>query len=642
LLNLGSNAVKFTEQGEVILSILVLQRTEDAVTLQFTMRDNGIGIAQENQTRIFSGFTQAESTTTRRFGGTGLGLAITQRFVSMMGGELELQSELGKGSRFYFTLTMPIAPKNGERESRRMQAHAQGTSWRALVIDDNSVAREVLNHMGQSLGWEMDLAESGAQGLQLLHERDTQGIQYQAIFVDWNMPGMDGWQACQQIREFQANRMQAGETIKPPVVLMVTAHGREMLSQRTSDEQSLLDGYLVKPVTTSMLFDAVIDARKEHELPHPSRPSFQVDQRRLDGMRVLLVEDNVNNQQVASELLEYEGALVQIANHGQEAIEAIAAANPEFDVVLMDLQMPVMDGFSATKIIRNDLGLTTLPIVAMTANAMASDRDACLVVGMNDHIGKPFDINALVDVLRKQAKWGETFPVALGTPSALSQELLQAAAAARVDLDVALKRLGGMRGVYQRMLSTFVEDIRIMPTQLQELAHSPDSGNGYEAERRLLHTLKGLAATLGTMGLSAEAAKAERIIKDSPGAESVRIATNHIASAIEDALPSLSALLMAMKQDLSNDGESMNAASYSGQALDRKALILTLTEIEKLLEVADMDSMAVMAQLQQQFGEVLGEDLTALEDAMSNLDFDQALRRCQDLLEKFGKSSAAI
>jgi CheY-like chemotaxis protein len=634
LLNLGSNAVKFTEQGEVILSILVLQRTKDAVTLQFSLRDSGIGIAPENQVRIFSGFTQAESSTTRRFGGTGLGLVITQRFVAMMGGELELQSELGKGSRFYFTLTMPIAPKNGERESRRLRAHAQTTLWRALVIDDNASAREVLKHMGESLGWQMDLAESGEQGLQLLQEGDSQGIQYQAIFVDWNMPGMDGWQACLQIREFQAERLKAGEATKPPVVLMVTAHGREMLSQRSLEEQALLDGYLVKPVTTSMLFDAVIDARREHEHPHPSLPSIQVDQRRLDGMRVLLVEDNVNNQQVASELLEYEGALVQIANHGQEAVEAIAASNPAFDVVLMDLQMPVMDGFSATKIIRNDLGLTTLPIVAMTANAMASDREACLAVGMNDHVGKPFDINVLVSVLRIQAKRGEVLPVAVSTPPALRHEVVQAATTARVDLDAALKRLGGMRDVYQRMLLSFVEDMKTMPSQLQGFTQSPASDESYAAEKRLLHTLKGLAATLGAMELSGEVAQAERIIKDSPVTESVRIATNQVAIAIENALPRLNALLAALQLDQSNAKESVTGGPHPAEPLDRDALMLTLREMENLLKVADMDALDVMARLQQQFGKVLGEDLTALEGAMSNLDFDQALPRCQELLEK--------
>jgi chemotaxis protein histidine kinase CheA len=203
--------------------------------------------------------------------------------------------------------------------------------------------------------------------------------------------------------------------------------------------------------------------------------------------------------------------------------------------------------------------------------------------------------------------------------------MLQAADVARVDLDTALKRLGGMRGVYQRMLSSFVEDIKIMQAQLRGFTQSPDPDDSYAAERRLLHTLKGLAATLGAMEFSAEVAQAERVIKDNPGAVSVQIAVNQVANAIEHALPSLSALLMALQLGQANAHESMTGGSQAAKALDRKALILTLKEMEKLLMGADMDAMASMARLQQQYGEVLGEDLTALEEAMSNLDFDQAL-----------------
>ena len=178
LLNLGSNAIKFTARDEVVLSIQVLQRSEDAVTLQFSMRDSGIGIAPENQARIFSGFTQAESSTTRRFGDTGLGIVISQRFVTKMGGELELQSELGKGSRFYFTVTMPIAAAETLDEQARMRARADCAPWHTLVIDDNPSAREVLEHMGQSFGWQVDLAQSRTQALQMLEQRTEQGIQY--------------------------------------------------------------------------------------------------------------------------------------------------------------------------------------------------------------------------------------------------------------------------------------------------------------------------------------------------------------------------------------------------------------------------------------------------------------------------------
>ena len=635
LLNLGSNAIKFTAQGEVVFSMQVMLCTDDVVTVQFSMRDSGIGIAPENQARIFGGFTQAESSTTRRFGGTGLGVVISQRFVSMMGGDLELESELGKGSRFYFTVTLPVVAVSDEQERQRMQDRAESASWRTLVIDDNPTAREVLEHMGQSMGWQVDLAESGEQALQMLQQRSAQGIHYQAIFVDWTMPGMDGWQTSQHIRDLQSDQLRAGDAHMAPVVVMVTAHGREMLSQRSPSEQALLNGFLVKPVTASMLFDAVIDARSSHDHPHPSQVAEQSAVRRLDGMRLLLVEDNLNNQQVARELLTDEGALVQVANHGQEAVEAVAAADPAFDVVLMDLQMPVMDGFAATKVIRNDLGLTTLPIVAMTANAMASDREACLAIGMNDHVGKPFDINDLVRVLRNQAQWGNVLVTPASAAVTLGQGVLQAAAAAGVDLTAALHRLGGKHEVYRRMLNTFVKDLQAMPAQLQDCAQNPQAGGTTADAKRLLHTLKGLAATLGAMALSVEAATAEKVFAASPSAEQALASTHQACTAIANALPGLQALLSAMQLEHASADAAGGGSVSAAQLLDRSALVAELDAMMQLLRTDDMEAMNAMAGLQQRFGEALGEELAALEAAMADLAFDQALPLCQALMATY-------
>jgi CheY-like chemotaxis protein/HPt (histidine-containing phosphotransfer) domain-containing protein len=473
----------------------------------------------------------------------------------------------------------------------------------------------------------------------MLQQRTEQGIHYQAIFVDWNMPGMDGWQTSQHLRALQAEHMKSGGTGKAPVVVMVTAHGREMLSQRSPTEQALLDGFLVKPVTASMLFDAVIDARNEHDHPHPSRATAQSMQRRLEGMRLLLVEDNLNNQQVARELLEDEGALVQIANHGQEAVEAIAAASPTFDVVLMDLQMPVMDGYTAAQVIRNDLGLQALPIVAMTANAMASDREACLAAGMNEHVSKPFDLNDLVRVLRRQAQWGDALPATTGSDISLSQDVVQAAAAAGVDLSGALVRLGGKQEVYRRMLTTFVKDLQAIPEQLQVFAQHPQPDGTHADAKRLVHTLKGLAATLGAMALSTEAASAEKAIATSTSTEQTAASTHHVCTAIASALPGLQALLDALQRDHAN--ATQGSAISAAQSLDRPALVAALAAMAQLLQANDMEAMNAMAELQQHFGEALGEDLSALEAAMAELEFDQALPLCIALLERYAPQSPA-
>ncbi|HKW83776.1 MAG TPA: CHASE domain-containing protein, partial [Burkholderiaceae bacterium] len=331
LINLGGNAIKFTDAGEVVLGVRVVERGADDVLLEFAVRDSGIGIAPENQARIFTGFSQAEASTTRRFGGTGLGLAICQRLVGLMGGELQLRSALGEGSLFHFQIRLALT------EAKDDAAPARGSEMgtvRALVVDDNASAREVFVGMARSLGWQADAAASGAQAIAMAAARAAEGMPYDSVFIDWQMPELDGWDTCRRLLDAARGFEQAA-----PLLFMVTSHGREALEQRSADEQAILSSFLVKPVTASMLFDAVSDARVA--LAHPqllNRPSAPVGVQRLAGMRLLVVEDNLNNQQVAQELLTDEGAQVALAANGQLAVAAVAAADPPFDAVLMDLQ----------------------------------------------------------------------------------------------------------------------------------------------------------------------------------------------------------------------------------------------------------------------------------------------------------------
>jgi two-component system sensor histidine kinase/response regulator len=612
LINLGGNAAKFTERGEVVLAVTVVQRDEAAVTLQFEVRDTGIGIAPENQSRIFSGFTQAEASTTRRFGGTGLGVAISQRLVSLMGGELKLDSALGQGSRFHFRLSLPVAEEGAGDEPARQSAPS---SCRVLVIDDNPTAREVLERMAQSLGWTVDLADGGEQALTLLQTRSAEGLAYQAVLVDWQMPGLDGWATSRRIRELGLH----GGT---PVVVMVTAQGREELSRRSEADQGLLDGFLVKPVTASMLFDAVMDARCSREQPFRERHST-AGERRLAGMRLLVVEDNLNNQQVARELLEDEGASVRIASHGQEAVEAVADGGPPFDIVLMDLQMPVMDGFTATRRIRGDLGMQSLPIVAMTANAMASDREACLAAGMNDHVGKPFDLDELVRLLRRLAGWPPAREVAVSSDrQPLPATVGEAAGRAGIDIVGALNRLGGHHEVYQRMLRTFVRDLAAMPVELSTLAAHGE----VVPVSRLLHTLKGLAGTLGAAALASEVAEAEKQLAAGPALAATTAIVQRVCDAIAAAGIGLSGLLEALQ-------EAQAPQPDAQPVLDTQALLTALRAMATHLENADMSATDAMTQLQRQFGGRLGGQLQSLDEAVGMLDFERALRLCNELIE---------
>ena len=402
LINLGGNAIKFTSAGAVVLSLRVVERDAQSVLVRFAMKDSGIGIAPENQAHIFSGFSQAEASTTRRYGGTGLGLAISSRMVGLLGGTLAVDSVLGEGSTFHFQIRFPLA----EMETATVTADRPMPlpalePLHVLIVDDNDVAREVLSHIVEPMGWKVETAACAERTISAVQSRATAAQPpFDVIFMDYQMPGMDGWEASQRIRKMTGGGV-------APIVVMVTAHGRELLSERSAEEHALINGFLVKPVTASMLLDAVMDAKSAAATAatghNPAPPSAPVKPKRLLGLRLLVVEDNKINQMVAKGLLVQEGAEVTLADNGQLGVAAVAQSERPFDVVLMDVQMPVMDGYAATRMIRQEMGLTALPVIAMTANAMASDRAACLAAGMNDHIGKPFELDQLVAMLLRYA-----------------------------------------------------------------------------------------------------------------------------------------------------------------------------------------------------------------------------------------------
>ncbi len=396
LTNLAGNAIKFTAHGQVLVSVQLRQPGTlggAPALVDFAVKDTGIGIAAEQQSRIFDGFSQAEASTTRRFGGTGLGLAISKNLVALMGGELVVQSEPGVGSCFSFCLPLALA---ASPEGQHLLGVPVATAPQsALIIDDSPVACELHALMLRHQGWHCDVALSGQLGLAQLQQRRQAGLPpYDVIYLDWRMPDLDGWETLQQIRA------QDDALWRQCPVVMVTGNGRDYLGLRSSVEQGQLNGFLVKPVTASMLMEA---ARHLAASELASHAPAQQAVGRLRGLRLLVVEDNLINQQVAEELLCSQGAVVALAANGQLGVEAVQAAQPPFDAVLMDLQMPVLDGLSAARAIRA-LGYTELPIVAMTANAMASDRDDCLAAGMNDHVGKPFDIQDLCTRLLRLIK----------------------------------------------------------------------------------------------------------------------------------------------------------------------------------------------------------------------------------------------
>ena len=395
LLNLGNNAVKFTERGEVALTVKDEAHGPGWVDLRFEVRDTGIGIDRAQRERLFQPFEQADASTSRRHGGTGLGLAISRQLVMLMGGELEVHSELGQGSRFFFTLRFPVQ----ESQPRPVPPRQDGLlGCRTLVVDDNACARELLAEMADRLGLRADCAADGEEALRKVAAAGAAGAPYELVLLDWKMPGMDGVDCAKRVCEL------AGANGPAPTVMMLTAFSREHVLRRLNEQGVHVAALLTKPVTPSTLFDACCQAMGV-AVAGPGRAGRRDKARiehhtRLEGARLLLVEDNEINRELALELLTGEGISVAVACDGREALQMLE--RERFDAVLMDCQMPVMDGFAATRALRAQPRWRDLPVIAMTANAMVSDRQKALDAGMNDHIAKPINVNQMFATL---ARW---------------------------------------------------------------------------------------------------------------------------------------------------------------------------------------------------------------------------------------------
>ena len=619
LINLAGNAVKFTEQGEVVVKLSLVALSAQRVDIEFSVRDTGIGIAEDQLHNIFEGFAQAEASTTRRFGGTGLGLGISKRLVSLMGGELHVESTLGVGSRFYFSV--PFLPTDdmdvfkSKYASSELKGLTTKAPMRVLIVDDNETAREVLQNMVESIGWVSETVESGALALAHIEHASDAGMPYDVVFMDWRMPDMDGWQTTCNIR----NMSDIGQS---PVIIMVTAHDRELLAERLRNNPIALDGFLVKPITASMLFDTVAEA-KANTPGIDTKVVNQPASKRLIGLNLLVVEDNEINQQIAYELLRNEGAQVAVANNGRRGVEAVLAAQPLFDVVLMDIQMPVLDGYGATAEIRSHAQLQALPIIAMTANALESDKEACLAAGMNDHIGKPIDLDALVNTILHHAK-KQTMTVSYSsvvTESATdNQQNIQQDN--QHPLQRALQRLGYNQSLFISMSSKFIHSTTTLASELQQYWQLQQK----DSAMRLLHTLKGTASTVGAMDLVDFAADLERQLKAVDQLTDIKFDVESFNALIQrsgDELTTFTQMLKANAPVSQSTSNSQNAAEIS-QILDK---------LDNLLRRKSMRATQVFTELQKALGERYGAELTALEQDVINLDFKHALDKTQTLRE---------
>jgi PAS domain S-box-containing protein len=393
LLNLASNAVKFTARGEVVVSVAQAAREKDEVRLVFEVRDTGIGLRADEIARLFQPFTQADSSTTRRFGGTGLGLVISRRLVQMMGGEIAVDSQPGRGSRFHFSARFGLCEAAVEPLPRFDELHG----LRVLVADDNECAREQTADTARAMSLHAETAADGGAALAAIGAADRADRAFDLVLLDWKMPGMDGVEVARRLAEMTLRH-------KPPAVLMVTAFSRDEAQRRATEAAVAVVATLTKPVTPSSLLDACLDSLRPRLAvlaPVESEDATLARQRQaLAGACLLLVEDNAVNQELACELLRRAGIETVVADNGARALEMLE--RQAFDGVLMDCQMPELDGYDTTRRLRQDPRWATLPVIAMTANAMVGDRDKALAAGMNDHVSKPIRPNLLFGTL---ARW---------------------------------------------------------------------------------------------------------------------------------------------------------------------------------------------------------------------------------------------
>ncbi|MEM5345986.1 response regulator [Paraburkholderia azotifigens] len=497
LVNLAGNALKFTIKGQVVVSFTLLSRLDTGVRVRIAVTDSGIGISEAQLGQIFEGFSQAEVSTTRRFGGTGLGLAISRRLVELMGGKLEVASEFGKGSRFWFDINLGVsADVHADDLDLRLPLDRR---LRVLVADDNGIAREVLSRTARALGWEADVVPGGISAVKLAAAAEREQEGYDVILLDWRMPDLDGLSAARRIDEARAGR-------SAPAIVMITAYGQEVLAAAQESDDMPFDAFVTKPVTPRQLAQTVQRVLTGPKAAHPRRPSrAPVGEGRLAGLTLLVVEDNPLNREVAEGLLSREGAHVVLAESGLEGVEKVLTGTRVFDAVLMDMQMPDVDGLEATRLIRAHGRFAALPIVAMTANATRADRDACLAAGMNDHVGKPIDVKHLVDVLLAQTR-AIALPVATDARApddAPASELLERK-------ESIVGRFGGSEDLIRKALGVFVGEMERHLDDLREEAEQ----NGEGRSAALLHAIKGSAGTMGAKTLADFAAALEHRVHE--------------------------------------------------------------------------------------------------------------------------------
>ncbi len=617
IINYANNAIKFTDQGEIDIVVRVLEHSGDSVLLRFIVRDSGIGLSPEQAAKLFQNFQQADTSTTRKYGGTGLGLSITKILAQQMGGEVGVDSATGVGSNFWFTVRLGL----GSEISRRLLLQSELNGKRVLVVDDLNSARQVLGEMLAGMGFKVDTVQNGELAVTAVKRADAAGLPYDIVLLDWQMPGMNGVETAQCLRSLTLQQQ--------PKLAMLSALGRGALAAALASAPGCgITAVLDKPVVPSYLFDTMVDllvgvtsgARTRRSMAPDAIPQALQG---IQGARILLAEDNALNQQVASELLRDAGLTVDIADDGCIACTMVAnamAAGHPYALILMDLQMPQMDGLEATRqILASPQGVAS-PIVAMTANAMTSHREQCLAAGMVDFVAKPIDPDELFRALLRwiapkgsrsvhpsetPARLGISDPVA--TVEGLSKSI------AGLDQEAGMRRVLGRPQRYNTMLRGFVDAQADCVADIREAVARGD----VQTAVRLAHTLKGLAGNIAAPQLVQEAIAVEQALRTSPE-------LGGLTPLLAQLEGTLRAQIVSIQDALASNGHvAVPVKTHS--APDAHQLATVCQQLQILLANDDGNAERLLAEYAIMFNMAYPKHFLSLQAAVQAFDSERAL-----------------
>ncbi|MFA6188092.1 MAG: response regulator [Sulfuricurvum sp.] len=599
LINLVNNAIKFTSKGEITVGIHKISDESDGVRLRFDITDTGIGLTQEQQNNLFSAFTQADSSTSRKYGGTGLGLTISKHLIEIMEGEIGVESELGVGSVFHFTAKFGVQL---EQRNLTLNAHdIQGL--RVLAVDDNANAREIIHNILTSLKFNPTTVSSGAEAIRALEDAQREGKPYGLVLMDWQMPEMNGFQTIKRIRD--------NSTLHQiPAFIMVTAFNRDELLLEA--QGTLIDGLLVKPISPSNMLDAILKALGKETFQRTRKYEKEVNTKEaiesLQGAHVLLVEDNEVNMELALELLQEAGLHVDVALNGAEAIEKVEKT--AYDGVLMDCQMPIMDGFEATQHIRQNDRFANLPILAMTANAMAGDKEKCLEWGMNDHIPKPIDVTQLFSTMAKWIKPAhpQTKPIAPSSETSAIPEIPE------LEINNTLIRMGGNIKLLRKLIHRFSETQTDVTARIKAALASDDT----KTAKREAHTLKGLAATIGATLIAQRAATLEDMLN-----KHITMGRNEVIMNIETDMISLFKIIKSVYSATEQENITPDTSNFI--PLDKDNLTLKLRQFNAQLAQLDSEAATTLQELTEELGEF--EEIIHIQKLVDEFEFEDARKQ---------------